>query len=280
MSTDITKPRPSSELMQRPEFFDQQEVLGTEGIGEYIKPPRVKVVQPQSRAPFSEQFNKGDVVLVPQMQIVAPVVLSDKGKPTNSGTPFHFIPLFFFPEWCTWNPIQMQGQLPVIRERTFDTKSELARKAKVKEMWFEKCPENPEFNIRHCEHLNFIVLLTGNNPFAGTTCVISYARGTYRSGSTLLSLVQMRNASIFGCQFEAKAQLLTNEKGEWYTLDATNPSPASNVSPWVTDKEVYAKLKDMHTELKEAHAKSLIIIEHDDDELLDSGSGRSESSEY
>jgi hypothetical protein len=275
MSTDLTKAH--QELMKKPDFLKDQEPLGVDNLKEFIRPPRIKIIQPQTKAPLSEMFDKGDVILLPQSQVISPVMKKDNGKPSDQGEPFWFIPLFFFPEWCVWNPIQMKGTLPAIRERTFDVQSKIAHRARVKELWYEKCPENPEYNIRYCEHLNFIIMFTGKDthlPLRGTTAVLSYSRGGWRAGSTLLSLIQTRDASIFDCVFEGRANLASNEKGEWYIINATNPSRDSGVDPWVRDKDIHKKLMDMHIELKEAHAKSMIVVDFDEEEEEEVGTGK------
>jgi len=262
MSTELSKTKTS--LTVAPDFLENEQNLGVEGIKNYIRPPRLKTIQPQSKAPFSEQFNKGDIVLLPQMELVFPIPTNDKGKPQDKGKPFHFVPVFFFPEWCVWNPIQMQGTLPAVRSRTFDENSDIARRAKIKDLWFAKCPENPEYNIRFCEHLNFIMVLKSETQLGNAPVVVSFSRGNYRDGSTLLSLIQVRNKSIFDCQFEAKASLRRNEKGEWYGWDVSNPSVESGVSPWIPDMETHERFKAMFLEYQEAHKNAAIIVEHDD----------------
>lgn len=264
--TEVSTKRVANELA-KPEWLQEQEVMGVEELKQYIRPSRLKVVQPLSGAAFKEQFNEGDVVLLPQMVCVAPQLMNERNKPTGKGAPFHVVPLFFFAEWCAWNPLQMKGTLPPIRDRSFDPNSAIARKAKVKELWFEPCPENPEYNVRYVEHLNYLMLVVGDNPAAGMEVVVGFSRGEYRSGSTFSGLLHMRNASPFGCIFEARVGFRTNPKGDWYGIDMSNPSAESGMPAWVADAEMYDKLRLRHLELKEAHAQQLIIVERDDDEF-------------
>jgi hypothetical protein len=249
-----------------PSFMQNDAQIGTEVLRQYVIPPRVKVVQPTSKEPFSKLFNVGDVVLVPQMVTVAPVILDDKKRPTDTGTPFHFIPVFFFAEWCIWNPYQLKGSLPPIRERTIDPKSEIAIRARNPETRLAPCPEDQKWNIRYCEHLNYCVVLTGEGMAAGTPVVMSFVRSEHRAGSNFASLIKMRRAPIFGCQFEAVSRYRKNDQGEWYGIDVMNPSVESDMGGWVTDEAVYEMLRVKHLELKQSHDESRIVVDHEDPE--------------
>lgn len=258
-----------------PSFMEADKRMGVENLREYIIPPRLKIVQPLSGEPFSSLFNKGDVVLVPTMSRVAEVMLDEKKKPTKKGSPFCLIPVFFFAEWCAWNPLSMKGNLPAIRERSLDPKSDVARKSRNQETREERCPESndPKDLIRYQEHLNFVAVLLGTGETAGIPVVISFSRAEHRTGANLASKIAMRSAPIFGCIFEANAQERNNAKGTWYGLDINNPSVASGMGGVVTDETQYAALRRLHLEMKEAHAKNLIIVDHDDNDIDSEASG-------
>jgi len=259
-------PAVKNELMQRPDFLSAEEKLGVEGIGAYIRPPRFKTIQPQAKGEFAEKFNKGDIVLLPNMEVCFPVLTNEQGKPQERGTVFNFVPIFFFVEYCTWNPIQMNG-LDAIRERTFDKNSEVARKARDKTTWLEPCPENKEFNIRHCEHLNFFLVPTSPCIAQGQLVVMSFSRGTYRDGGQLLQLIKTRDASIFGMQFEANSRFRKNAKGEWYGWDIRNPSQESGVDGWIRDRAIFDLYKNLHLEAQKAYDDRTIEISHDHDDI-------------
>jgi len=251
---------------QLPGFMTEDREMGVSELRQFIIPPRLKVVQPMSSEQYTEKFNKGDVVLAPQLVLVAPITMDSVTKrPTKSGQPFNFVPLFFFPEYLAWNPLESKGTLPAVRERSLDPQSEIARKARNPETREEPCPEVARAVIRYQEHLNFIMLLVNTGDTAGIPVVASFSRGEHRTGTNLASLIAMRRAPIFGCVFEATSKLRSNSKGEWYGLDITNPSVSSGVNAIVTDEAQYAALKKLHLEMKEAHAKNLIIVDHDDE---------------
>ena len=160
----------STEL--RPSYITpENRNLGAEDFGQYIKPPRMKIVQPTSRAPLSEKFAPGSAVLVPRMELIA-----EKGKP------FLFTPIFFFPEWCTWNPLAAPG-LSTIRARSYDPKSSIAVKCRDKATRSEVCPEAPSLQITHQEHLNLAVILHGVDGMEETPVIMTFVRGEYVTGA-------------------------------------------------------------------------------------------------
>lgn len=241
--------------------FMQGDDQGTENLGQFIIPPRLKVVQKQSGDAFLESFNQGDTILVPQMMTVAPVLLNDSGRPTKEGETFNFTPLFFFPEWVTWNPLETRGSLAAIRERTTDPNDELVAKCRNNKLWFEQCPEQPELQVRNVEHLNFLVVLL-DGELAGTPCILTFARAEHKSGSSFAALIKMRKAPIYGCVFQAKVGFRDNGKGQWYGLDIGNPEGDSG---WVEDQEMYERFKQLHLEFKEAHESQRIRPDYGDD---------------
>ncbi len=263
MSTGNLPAKPQqNELMKRPDFLAEEKKLGIEGIGEYIRPPMFKTIQPQSKGEFAEKFNKGDVILLPNMEVCFPVLLNEGGKSTEKGSVFHFIPIFFFTEYCVWNPIEINAE-SAIRERTFDKNSVIAKKARNKETWFETCPEDNRYKIRYCEHLNFFLIPTTPSIAEGQLVVQSFARGRYRDGAKLLQEIRTRDASIFGMQFEANTRFRKNAKGEWYGWDIRNPSVESGVDGWIRDRVMFKKYEELHLQCQSAYDKELIKPEYE-----------------
>ena len=244
---------------QLPDFMKDEEVLGTEDLSQFIIPPRIKVVQKQSGAPFDELFKPGQAVIVPQMIPLADVE-------NKKGEPFHFVPLFFYPEWCTWNPLEMKGTLPAIRKRTTDPKDPLVAKCRNRELWFETCPENPEGKpLRNVEHLNYIVMLVGGHELDGTPMIMSFSKGEHSSGSNFAALIKMGKAPMYGRHYEAAvAHRPDNPKGAWYGINVTSPSAGSGITPFVSDLELFQAYKSMHLELKQAHEDGMIQASYED----------------
>lgn len=245
-----------------PAFMQDVTDFGIDDLKQYIVPPRLKVVQRISGAPFDDLFNPGDVVACPQLVLVSPVIKNDNGKPTDQGEPFHFVPLYFFVEWCLWNPLEMKGSLPSIRARTTDPNSDMVIKSRDSKLWELPCPENPEYKCRYVEHLNFLILLINEHELAGTPMVMSFSRAEHRAGTNFAALIKMRKAPIFGCQFQARAGFRSNNKGNWYGVDVMNPEA---VPPFVQDKALFDAYHNIHLELKEAHNNARVVVDYDNE---------------
>jgi hypothetical protein len=272
MSKDLVK-KPEGGSLALPDYLRNEEALGVEELGQFVTPPRLKVVQPLSdRDTFLTKFNPGDVVAVPQLLLVSPMKdPADDAVASDNGVPFHFVPIFFFVEWCLWNPLKARGTLPCIRERSLDPKSPLAVKSRNPATWTEPCPEMPDEAIRYTEHLNFICMLRDKPELGNVPVVLPFSRSEHRCGSNLASLIKMRHAPIFACQFEASVGFRQNAKGQWYGIDVTNPSTKSGVTGFVQDEEAYEGFRNLHEELKDAHEKSKIVVSYEDEETAVEG---------
>jgi hypothetical protein len=263
--------QPPASALSVPEYLRKapDELQGVDNLNEFIVPPRIKVVQKQSNNELLSQFDPGCVISMPQRVLVADMQKNAQGRSAGVGVPFHFVPIFFFPEWCTWNPRGIDG-IPMIRDRTLDRDNPLVAKARTKELRIEPYPEKPMDDqgrpiiIRHVEHLNFVVMIIGENQLAGIPMVMSFSRGEHRAGSNFASLIKLRKADIFGCVFEGMVHERTNNDGEWFGVDVTNPSADSGVAPW-TPPDLYESLKPIHEEYKDAYHKQLIRVDHDDE---------------
>jgi len=247
-----------------PQFMQEAQVWGIEDLGRYIVLPRVKVVQRQSSSEILRDHDPGDVIVVPQTFLIASVEMDGDGRPLNHGEPFRFVPLFFYAEWCTWNPYELKGSLPAIRERSLDPASALAEKARTPSKRFEPCPESASGKqCQNVEHLNFVISLVGDNPLAGTPLVISFCRAEHYAGSTFAALIKMRKAPLFGCQFEAATRHRTNAKGNWFGIDVSNPAKESGVAFFVEDQETFERYRSLHDELKQAHRDMAICVDYE-----------------
>jgi hypothetical protein len=194
----------------------------------------------------------------------------EKGKEKVA---MYFAPIFFWPEWVCFNPLETAGQLKNVRERTFDKTSIIAVKARdERKRSSELCPEVSEKDgkklyLNYVECLNFMIV-----PFnagdvetiiAGLPVCLTFAKGEWRSGSNFSSLLQTRRAPIFGCQFQATMRKRENQKGKWYGLDIDNPS--GDVSPW-TSQESFEALKTLHEEYKAAYEAKALQVDYEDPE--------------
>jgi len=249
-----------------PAHLQEDAGVGLEDMQQFIRPARVKVIQKTASDLLLEDFRVGDLVLMPNKVVVAEIAADERGRSKEEGAPFFFVPLFFYAEWLTVNPFQMRTSLPMIRDRTIDPNSQLRAKCNNQNLWYEACPENPEFKIRNVEALNFVCLILHNEQLENIPVILSFQRGEHRTGTMFLSSIKMRKAAIFGNVFQAHSQYRPDAgKGDWYGIEVENPSEESGVSPFVLEPEQYAKFKAMHAELKAAHEKGLILADYEDE---------------
>lgn len=237
--------------------FMRGETTGTDDLDEFIVPPRLKVVQGTASEEIKSQFNEGDLIISPSLQLIAPVRLNEHHKPDGHGEPFAFVPVLFFVEYLVENPIEYKGTENYIRDRSLDPNSEIARKCRDPQQWTAPHPERPTtpegkaVYIRYVECLNFVVLPLGIDSLAGMPIVISFSKSMHKAGSTLASLIKMRGAPIFGCVFQAQAVQQTNAQNSWYGLQISNPVMEDvGVGPTILDEAEYDYLKEKHLSLK------------------------------
>lgn len=258
-----------SQIEAKPEFLQElkrEDMHGIAEVSQFVVMPRMKFVQKASGGAIAENFDVGDVIVMPSMTRIAQVEKNAAGKPDKFGERFFIVPLFFYPEWCLWNPIELRGTMPAIRKRTKDPRDAVALKAKNMDTWFEKCPELPEKNMRYVEHLNFICLLMGNEEFEDVPLVMSLARGEHKSGSNLCMQIRARKAPIYASQFMCRsAYRPSTGKGDWWGVDITPPDADAGVSSWVS-KEMFDKCKTLHLGIKELHDAGKIQVDLEDDD--------------
>ena len=257
-----------SELIERPEsqvpaFMAGDGAIGTEGLIEIIQPPRIKIVQKAAGSDVLGKFDVGDIILSPQMIPLVPI----GGKLAQKGPIWHFCPIFYYLEWCLWNPIELKGNKRVIEERTCDPASPMVTKARDPKLRAELIPGevdekgNP-LSRRYVEHINFVSVFLDEHDIGETPIVLSFSRGDHFSGSNFAALIKMRQAAIFGCRFQANAALRPDPRNDWYGIDVENPSDRQ---PWVTADQ-YDRFKNLYQQLSEAHSKGILKTEYEEPE--------------
>lgn len=220
---------------------------GAENAREYFVPPTLKIVQNMSADALKERFNVGDVVVMPFMNIIAPVRLNEAKKPTDVGEPFFFVPLLFFAEYVCWNPIATRGSEPAVRGRTYEKNSEIARCALNENLRVQPHPDRADLKISFCEHLNFLVTLI-DHELEGAPILMSFSRAEHFRGKTFRTLQCMNQVPIYGRVYRGQSAKRVNQKGNWFGIDATNPNVEQDEpSPWV-DESLYRQCEKWHHE--------------------------------
>ena len=246
-----------------PDYLKDHGTTGLEEAVRYVVPPRVKIIEGLTTGPLAEQFRPGDVVVTPNNLRLAEMPYHD-GRSTDRGTPFSFVPLFFFAEWCTWNP---RGSAQAIADRTIDPTHEIAAKAQNPKLRQEQVGTDamgkPTY-IRHCEHLCFVIKPDAGI-LAGVPLLLSFLRGEHRAGSNFIGLARMRKAALYSMRFQASVVSRLSNDNTWFGLDVINPVDPVATPPWVSEQEVETN-RAMYQDLHEAHEKNLIRVDYDEDQ--------------
>lgn len=241
----------SSELvknMEAPAWLSSDEPRGTEDLKSIVVPSRLKVMQPQTQdTELAEIFNLGDVVLIPEKELIHQV----------GGEAVSFVPVLFYREWCTWNPLKMQGTLPFIRNRSFDPNGDIARLSANEDTRTEACPENPKEDLRHMAHLNYLVMLRGVGG-SQLPVLMTFVSAEFKIGRRFANLVIARNAPLYTGVYQFKTSERSNQSGKWYGYDITNAP-----EPWVKEEE-FAIYKSVHQGLAEKLVDGGIVANYEE----------------
>lgn len=243
MSTNLTDPK-----FQRPDYLStiEKKDYGLGSLVNYTKPPMLKIVQGTTKPPIKPPFSEGDVVVMPHLIHV--------GSEEES---FELTPISFFPSWATWNPLKMPN-LPAIRESSLDPNCEIAKLAANKDTRKQPCPENPELQIQHSAQLNFVVLID-NLELQDVPVLIFFVRGEYYTGSNFGSLIQIRNAPMWACKFQATVETHDDKQGNfWKGLSIVNAPKM-----WVENETLARRNNDLSKHYAELYNKQQIEVTHD-----------------
>ena len=251
--SDIIK---SDTGLSKPDWMTGMDATGTENLGAYIVPPRLKIIQKTADEQYASQFKEGDAVLVPQQMLLV-----------NAGDPFFFTPVFFYVEYLTMNPIETKGTIPFIHERSLDPKSDIAKKARDQDLRYEPFPDQPKLDRKHVEIFNFISVIHGREDVAGMPVCIGFANAEHRVGAQLAGLIKFRKAPIYGCVFQGMVPTSPrrNAKGSWYGLDVGNPTESAPYGPFIDSQESFNDYEELHTELKKAFDEERISVNYEDE---------------
>jgi len=218
---------------------------GLEEMGNYIVPPRIKVIQDKHDDEVFQNMPSGDVIILPTL---SKICSKDEG--------FHFTPIFTWDEFCLHNPYNRPKGVPFIRERTVDPKHEIA--AKSRDRVEEVYPEDEKLDkMKYVTHLNFLIAIHDVEEMKGVEVLVSFFIGEFRTGSAFLNLLRMRTNGgipIYGHIFEARPARHTNNKGNnWIGLDISNPTADyfdEGGSQYVTDENLFNSFAALHREAK------------------------------
>lgn len=256
-------PQTHSNLPAIPDYMNVADDKSMDSIREYVRPPRIKMLQALSEQALVREFGLGSVVLLPQGMMLNEMPCDNKGNPiVEESQPFLFTPLFFFAEFVVWNPLELKGSVSAIRDRTFDPEHEIARIARSPGQRTQPYPEDHSKQIKYVEHMNFIVAVHGFDE----PCVMSFARAEFKAGQKFAGLMNLRKCPMYGGVYAAYTGHRENQKGNWYGLDIANPPEGT--SPWV-DAETFAVYRELSEQFTDQHEKQLFRVDYDDENVVD-----------
>jgi hypothetical protein len=222
----------TTELNERPAFLADVAVEGLDQINEIVSPPALVIVQAMSQKLLDAEFEAGDVVMMPAQEKV-----SDTLEVT---------PIFFFSEYVCLNPREV-NDLPMIREATFDSRSEIAQKCR--DLVEFPCPENDKYMCRYQTNLVFLVYVEQLDQIV----TLRFYRSEFKTGTLFASKIKARGASIYAGRYVLQVGVHKNDKGRWFGFDF---KPTDQ--PWVTDEATFNRYADYHREFADLHARNLL----------------------
>lgn len=246
----------------------------TETLAKYRILPRLTIVQGSSAVELKEKFGEGATILQPGQ---LPVMSKEESM--------RFHPLFFFAEYCLWSDIRDKSSARIVN-RTFDPGSDLARRCRAKELRTEKYdggPADKPFMRRYVEHLCFPGLLyKGDSQLNMEAVVLGFSRGEYLNGQNFSGAILRRRlrpddvkpAPLWMQVWELKTGRRNRNDYNWWGFNYSVPSTSELA--WVS-VEAAPAMRALHEELKDQHAKKLIIVER---ESPDDDSGEPEEAAH
>lgn len=219
---------------------------------------RAKIVQGMTRRlELKQRFGEGAVLVQPGDVLLAKL-----------DEPFLFVPLFHFTEFSKLAHID-DASSGMFQARTFDERSELARRARDGNLRSE--PYGPKdkdgkhlYSYRYVEHLVFPGIIYGAHPLAGTVIAISFERGEFFNGTSFCSAILLRrvggvSAPLWSQVWELRSRLHKNRVGQqWYGFDFFTPE-----QPFILEEESVS-FREQHEELKRQFQSKLIEVDRSD----------------
>lgn len=223
---------------------------------DYAQPARLKIIQALTSAPFKPPFKDGDIIVNPYLTKVG-----------DLETPFSFTPLVFFANFACLNPARMRQQLTMIRKYSdsndimlsFDPNGEIAKNARAFKSF--PCPENPKEECKYVTILNFVIVIH-HDDVPPVPIAISFMKGEYRTGQTLIGLHQTRkDAPLCACRFRATSAIHSSKGNNWYGLNISN-----DYEPWVPEAQ-FKIFEEQSGKLQKLIDERAIQIDFDDTDV-------------
>lgn len=237
---------------------------GIDEMSQYKVVPRLKIKQSSSRDQYKD-FPNGTVLISGTTQIVA-----ERSQGEDRSDAFRVVPLFFFPEWVTMSDLKDKASNTILY-RTTNENDPIVAKARDQKLRTEQYGDNDQFKMSHREIFNFMCVIVGEHPLAGSHVVMTFSRGEHRTGRQWCTYLFMRKSPIFGQIFEFSTSERHGSEGDWWGFDF---KPIG----WVAQDD-FENLKEIHAEFKRLHAAQALRSGGDDDDIIDGAATAGEAAE-
>ena len=254
MSKDdaIQRVTPGSQI---PDYLAKYAETETKATQEMLKEhrvlPRLKLIQAMTDNALKDRVGEGSCILTPGEAMIC----DKKGN-------FYFVPVLFYDEWITMSD-RKDKVSPMIRARSFDKTSEIAKKAADPKKRMEEYEGG--FKMRHIHCLTFPGFLYGEHQLAGQAATLVYSKGEFGNGRTFINAVAMRRTPIWSQVWELNPAFRDRGDKKWYGFDF---QPADE--PDIKAEEVDFFLAAAK-EMKELLDNRRLLVVHDEDEDEDGG---------
>lgn len=224
----------------------------------YRQLSRVKIIQALTKkTDLKAKYGEGAAVIQPGDALVA-----------KKDEPFLFVPLLQFTEFVKWGDLDDTTGAAVM-ERSFDFKSEIARRARDRNLRREGYGQADRdgkfpFECRYVEHLVFAGVIYGEHPLAGTAVGISFEKGEFFTGTNFCSAILLRKINgitppLWTQVWELRTRVHKNKTNkEWFGFDFFTPE-----RPFILEEES-AGFKKLHADLKADFDKKALVLDRED----------------
>ena len=235
----------------KPSYLDTPTKVGLDVVLEVMTPPLLKIRQAQVRDErLKADFTPGDVVLMPEYRLLTN---------TEAETPpLRVTPIISYREWCCWNPYAA-SELPFIRDRSRDPKSDIARKAQAQldspDSVKDPCPELPSETLKYFEHLNYLVVIHEADGSLSMPVLLSFNSSEYKAGKRFANLIVAANSDMYAGVYDLVPEEHSNAKGSWFGFKIARAVD----TPWVTEDQhsrLAAAYQELLPKIKEGHVQA------------------------
>lgn len=223
-----------------------------DAMGEHRGLSRIKVVQGMSDPAIKDAYGEGAMLANPGQVLLA-----------RRGESLPFVPVFFFSEFATWSDIR-DANSPTILARSFDARSDIARKSmdpKAREEEYPGGPRDKPFKMRHVAGLNFVGVVDDPHDLSGTPLVATFLRGEYFRGRAFVNAILLRRHEGRRVKLWAQRWVLSTSLRElrgnrWWGIDFAGPADGA----LVLDGEKAATARASHEFFLGLHEQQKLVV--------------------